>query len=72
MNIQERETATPKPAIEPLLQLLIDQQGVKPVTDLDELAALWPVNDDPDELLAFILNERNERQLVAAQNCEDE
>ena len=47
--------------------MLIDQQGVKPVTDLDELAALWPANDDPDELLAFILDERNERHLVAAQ-----
>jgi hypothetical protein len=41
---------------------LAAQQGVMPVNDLDELAALWPVDDDPDALLSFILEERSQRR----------
>jgi hypothetical protein len=63
MNVQEAEKATP----EVLLQSLIDQQGVEPVTDLDELADLWPANDDPDKLMAFILTDRKERHFVTEQ-----
>jgi|GEM_PF-880037 len=43
------------------LQELIDQQGVAPATDLDEISALWPVDDDPDELLHHVLHERGAR-----------
>ncbi|MEO6724833.1 MAG: hypothetical protein ABIU20_10580 [Blastocatellia bacterium] len=71
MNVQELETVTLEPTIDPLLQLLIDQQGVEPITDLNKLSALWPTNDDPDELLAFILTERNERRLVTLQKDDD-
>ena len=45
-----------------ILQQLIDQQGVKPISDLNELSALWPADDDPDELLAFLATERRERK----------
>jgi len=42
---------------------LAEQQGVKPVDDLDELSGLWPdADDDPDELLDDILNERAQRR----------
>ena len=44
------------------LQHLIDQQGVAPVTDLDEISDLWPVDDDPDELLGHVLRERGSRR----------
>lgn len=67
MNVQELEKGTPESTPEALLQKLIEQQGVKPVTDLDELTALWPANDDPDKLLAFILADRKERRFVAEQ-----
>lgn len=33
---------------------LAAQQGVTPVQDLDAVSALWPVDDDPDELDAFL------------------
>jgi hypothetical protein len=41
---------------------LAERQGVSPVSSLDELSALWPVDDDPDELLRFILAERENRR----------
>lgn len=41
---------------------LIKRQGVVPVNDLEELANLWPVDDDPDELLHFVLKERRARR----------
>lgn len=37
---------------------LAELQGVQPVKDLDEISALWPVDDDPDEILAYVLKER--------------
>ena len=40
------------------LEGLIKQQGVKPVTNLDEISSKWPVDDDPDLLLDFVLKER--------------
>jgi hypothetical protein len=48
----------------PSLDELAEQQGVTPVEDLQEVAKLWPVNDDPDELLGFILQERRARRQV--------
>jgi hypothetical protein len=44
------------------LEELAEQQGVQPARNLEELAALWPVDDDPDELLRFILDERKARR----------
>lgn len=44
------------------LEVLAKQQGVSAVFDLDEISALWPADDDPDELLQHILLEPNERR----------
>ena len=44
---------------------LAEAQGVAPVEDLEGLAALWPSDDDPDEMLAHVLAERAARRRVA-------
>jgi hypothetical protein len=55
----------PRPFWESLsLEELAEQQGVAPVEDLQEIAKLWPVDDDPDELLRFLLEERRARRQV--------
>ena len=41
------------------LEELAEQQKVSPVEDLDELSALWPVDDDPDKLMDHILSDRS-------------
>jgi hypothetical protein len=41
---------------------LAELQGVSPVEDLDDLAELWPTDDDPDDLLQYILTLRAERR----------
>jgi hypothetical protein len=46
---------------EDVLSRLIAEQGVTPIEDLDELAALWPADDDPDGLMNFVLSERQAR-----------
>ena len=46
------------------LKELAEQQGVTPVENLDDVGSLWPVDDDPDELLRFILRERRARRRV--------
>ena len=43
---------------------LAEAQGVAPVEDLDAVAALWPSDDDPDDVLAHILGERVARRQV--------
>jgi len=43
---------------EDTLSRLIAEQGVSPIDDLDQLAALWPADDDPDALMNFVLSER--------------
>ena len=43
-------------------QELAERQRVSPVNDLDELSALWPADDDPDDLLDFVLAERKEQR----------
>ena len=48
----------------PSLELLAQRQGVAPVFDLDEISALWPEDDDPDELLEHILTERSARRRI--------
>lgn len=72
MSVQIISPTTLEPTIDPALKLLIEQQGVKPITDLNQLSALWPADDEPDDLLAFILAERNERNLTAEGKSEDE
>jgi hypothetical protein len=43
---------------------LAEQQNVAAVSDLDEISALWPVDDDPDELLQHVLHERGARRTL--------
>ncbi len=45
-----------------VLEGLIQQQEISPVSNLDELSDLWPANDDPDLLLRHVLEERDERR----------
>ena len=47
------------------LTALAEAQGVEPVEDLGSIAALWPVDDSPDELLAHVLADRADRRRVA-------
>lgn len=47
------------------LEQLVELQGVQPTEDLDSISALWPVEDDPDEMLAHILHERSSRRRIA-------
>lgn len=48
------------------LEELAEEQGVGVVSDIDSIAALWPADDNPDDLLEFVLHERGERRRVAA------
>ena len=43
------------------LSRLIAEQGVTPINNLDQLAALWPADDDPDALMNFVLSQRQAR-----------
>jgi hypothetical protein len=47
------------------LDELADLQGVQPAEDLDSISALWPVEDDPDQILSYILDERSARRGIA-------
>jgi hypothetical protein len=47
------------------LEELAELQGVQPADDLDQISALWPVDDDPDRMLAHILDERSARRGIA-------
>jgi hypothetical protein len=47
------------------LEELAELQGVQPADDLDLISALWPVDDDPDRMLAYILEERSARRGIA-------
>jgi hypothetical protein len=42
------------------LEELAEQQGVSAIEDLDQISALWPADDDPDQLFDYILAERND------------
>jgi hypothetical protein len=48
------------------LHELAEEQGAGAVSDLDSISALWPADDDPDALFDFILRERHERRMMAA------
>ena len=47
------------------LDELAEQQGVSAVDDLDEIADLWPADDDPDALMHYVLAERSERRSLS-------
>jgi hypothetical protein len=47
---------------------LIAEQGVTPIDDLEQLAALWPADDDPDALMNFVLSERQARVQLNAED----
>jgi len=47
------------------LEELAAQQGITPADDLEAISALWPTDDDPDELLAHIAQERQERRKLS-------
>lgn len=51
-----------------VLSRLIAEQGVTPIDDLDQLAALWPADDDPDALMNFVLSERQARRQLNAED----
>lgn len=53
---------------EDTLSRLIAEQGVTPIDDLDQLAALWPADDDPDALMNFVLSERQARVQLDAED----
>lgn len=44
---------------------LATRQGIGPTEDLDALAAEWPADDDPNELEAFIRDQRAGRRSAA-------
>ena len=50
------------------LTRLIAEQDVRPIDDLNELAALWPADDDPDALMNFVLSERQARLQLNAED----
>jgi hypothetical protein len=66
LEIQEVEQneVTKDAGVASALDELIRQQNVFPADDLDAFSELWPVDDDPDELLRFLLEERAERRRV--------
>ncbi|MGD9897094.1 MAG: hypothetical protein AB7T14_08495 [Candidatus Methylacidiphilaceae bacterium] len=47
------------------LEKLAELQDVQPVEDLDRIGALWSADDDPDQMLTHILEERSARRRVA-------
>jgi hypothetical protein len=53
---------------EDTIDRLIAEQGVTPIDDLDQLAALWPADDDPDALMNFVLSERQARVQLDAED----
>ncbi len=59
VDVPQSETLETK--AQDALQRLISEQGVKAIEDVDQLAALWPADDDPDRLMSFLLTERQER-----------
>jgi hypothetical protein len=53
---------------EDTLGRLITDQRIMPIDDLDELAALWPADDDPDALMKYLLSERQARLQLNAED----
>ena len=57
----EHTAVQPQDAVLALARL-IEQQQVAPIDDLDALSDLWPADDDPDQLMQYILDERKQRR----------
>ena len=53
------------------LEELAEQQGVSAASDLDEISALWPADDDPDQLLRHLLAERSGQRTNAKPGCNE-
>ena len=53
---------------EETLSRLIAEQGITPVNNLSQLAALWPADDDPDALMSYVLSERQARVQLDAED----
>jgi hypothetical protein len=64
MGKLKKTKKVPKPRNHESLSIeeLARQQGVKPVTDLDEIGALMPEEFDPDAFLAWLAEERAARR----------
>lgn len=56
---------------EDVLSRLIAEQGVTPIDDLDQLAALSPADDDPDTLMNFVLSEQQARVQLKPEDQND-
>ena len=52
------------------LSELAEAQGVGPVESLEDIAALWPSDDDPDELLDYVLAERAARRRATGSSAD--
>ena len=69
LDKESRSTATPTEGTlfwkSPSLDELAEQQSIAAADDLDAIAALWPADDDPDDLLQHILAEREERRKLS-------
>ena len=61
------QAAPPVPGRTVSLEELAAQHGVTPVSDLTAVGNLWPVDDDPDRLLSFLISERRARRDGAEQ-----
>ena len=59
LDAPPKDEATEK--ADEVLKQLIAEQGITPINNLDELAALWPADDDPDALMNYVLAERQAR-----------
>lgn len=44
------------------LEELAELQGIQPIKSLDQISAQWPIEDEPDDLLNYILTERAVRR----------
>lgn len=62
-EVEQNEVARDADAASALDEM-IRRQNVSPADDLDAFSDLWPVDDDPDELLHFLLEERAERRRI--------
>ena len=66
VDAQQVDEVTEK--AEETIDRLVAEQGVTPIDDLDELAALWPADDDPDALMNYVLSERQARLQLNAED----
>ena len=48
------------------LEELAEEQGVSPVSAPEEIFALWPADDDPDDIMNYVLHERGARRKLSA------